>query len=63
MLYLIHNKGKETSQEAKVKNMLVTRIAKMNKVVVTYQGLAYWFDSMEDAENFMRKVENDLLFQ
>ena len=63
MLYLIHNKGKETSQEVKVKNMLVTRIAEMNKVVVKYQGLAYWFDSMEDAENFMRKVENDLLFQ
>ena len=43
--------------------MLVTRIAEMNKVVVKYHGLAYWFDSMEDAENFMRKIENDLLFQ
>ena len=43
--------------------MLVTRIAEMKKGVVKYQGLAQWFDLMEDAENFMRKVENDLLFQ
>ena len=43
--------------------MLVTRVAEMNMVVVKYQGLAYWFDSMEEAENFMEKVENDLLFQ
>ena len=43
--------------------MLVTRIAEMNKVVVKYQGLAYWFDTMEDAEKFMKDVENDLLFQ
>lgn len=43
--------------------MLVTRIAEVNQVVVKWQGHAYWFDSMEDAENFMRKVENDLLFQ
>lgn len=43
--------------------MLVTRIAEVNQVVVKWQGYAYWFDTMEDAENFMRKVENDLLFQ
>lgn len=43
--------------------MLVTRIAEINQVVVKYQGLAYWFDSMEDAEKFMKKVEDDLLFQ
>ena len=42
--------------------MLVTRIAEMNKVVVKWQRHAYWFDSMEDAENFMRKVEDELLY-
>ena len=42
--------------------MLVTRVAEMNMVVVKYQGLAYWFDSMEEAEKFMTKVEDELLY-
>lgn len=40
------------------------KIAKLdNKVVVSWQGLAYWFDTMSDAEKFMRKVEDELLYQ
>lgn len=42
--------------------MLVTRIAEVNQVVVKWQGHAYWFDTMEDAEKFMTKVEDKLLY-
>lgn len=43
--------------------MLVTRIAELNQVVVKYSGRAYWFDSMEEAEAFMRGIEDSLLFE
>lgn len=42
--------------------MLVTRIAEVNQVVVKWQGHAYWFDTMEDAEKFITKVEDELLY-
>ena len=42
--------------------MLVTRIAEVNQVVVKWQGYAYWFDTMEEAEKFMTDVENELLY-
>ena len=43
--------------------MRVTEIHELNKVVVVYSGNAFWFDSMAEAEEFMRKVEDSLLFQ
>ena len=43
--------------------MRVTEIHELNKVVVTYSGNAFWFDSMTEAEGFMRKIEDSLLFQ
>ena len=43
--------------------MRLTEIHELNKVVVAYSGNAFWFDSMEEAEEFMRKIEDSLLFQ
>ena len=43
--------------------MRVTKIYELNKVVVAYGGNAFWFDSMAEAEEFMRKIEDSLLFQ
>lgn len=43
--------------------MRVTKISELNKVVVAYSGNAFWFDSMAEAEEFMRKIEDSLLFQ
>lgn len=43
--------------------MRVTEIHELNKVVVAYSGNAFWFDSMTEAEEFMRKIEDSLLFQ
>lgn len=43
--------------------MRVTEIHELNKVVVAYSGNAFWFDSMAEAEEFMRKIEDSLLFQ
>ena len=43
--------------------MRVTESHELNKVVVAYSGNAFWFDSMEEAEEFMRKIEDSLLFQ
>ena len=43
--------------------MRVTEIHELNKVVVAYSGNAFWFDSMAEAEKFMRKIEDSLLFQ
>ena len=43
--------------------MRVTEIHELNKVVVAYSGNAFWFDSMEEAEEFMHKIEDSLLFQ
>ena len=43
--------------------MRVTEIHELNKVVVAYGGNAFWFDSMEEAEEFMHKIEDSLLFQ
>ena len=43
--------------------MRVTEIHELNKVVVAYSGNAFWFDSMTEAEEFMRKIEDNLLFQ
>ena len=43
--------------------MRVTEIHELNKVVVAYSGNAFWFDSMKEAEEFMRKIEDSLLFQ
>lgn len=42
--------------------MLVTRIAEVNQVVVKWQSHAYWFDTMEEAEAFMTKIEDELLY-
>lgn len=41
--------------------MKITRLD--HNVVVTWQGNAYWFNTMSEAENFMRKIEDELLFQ
>ena len=43
--------------------MRVTEIHELNKVVVAYSGNAFWFDSMTEAEEFMRKIAYSLLFQ
>ena len=43
--------------------MRVTRISELNQVVVAWSGNAFWFDSMKEAEEFMRKIEDSLLFQ
>ena len=43
--------------------MRVTEIHELNKVVVAYSGNAFWFDSMAEADEFMRKIEDSLLFQ
>lgn len=43
--------------------MRVTRISELNQVVVAYGGNAFWFNSMTEAEEFMRKIEDSLLFQ
>ena len=43
--------------------MRETKIYELNKVVVAYGGNDIWFDSMTEAEEFMRKIEDSLLFQ
>lgn len=42
--------------------MLVSIVDSLGTVVVKYLGRAYWFDTMADAEEFMRKKEDELLF-
>ena len=40
------------------------RVTKLdNNVVVAWQGNAYWFDTMDEAEAFMKKIEDELLYQ
>lgn len=39
------------------------KVEECNYWVVNYQGYSSWFETREDAEDFMRKVEDSLLFQ
>lgn len=39
------------------------RVKKLyDKVIVTFQGNCYWFDTMADAEVFMKNIEDKFLF-
>lgn len=42
--------------------MRLTKVAEINQYVVTYQGRAFWFNTKEQAESFMRSVEDELLY-
>lgn len=33
-----------------------------NRVIVSWQGYSYWFDTMAEAEAFMRNVEDAFLY-